>query len=347
MGLPPLLGPLRRRRRLRHDIASSTWEAWNTQTAERVLLRVPLPGSRLADALKSTSLASPALQVRWSADPRPHLATEAFTCSLADQYPLDDPQRQGLAELRWTAQLALGAFAALAALHDAGQPHGWIGPESVVNVGTRWTLAWLGPPAEPSPPERLTPASAREDIQALGRLVGALDSDGPIGSLAESFVDAPPPSAADAWRLLLGACAELLAREHNALLARARAQGFLSRRGLLAALVARLGVVLPPPVGSGRFKGEGRLFTLVSDGTTVRAAAGAARSADDAPVSPGATFLIWSAAGFETVAARRVLRAWSSACASAEPSPSPALAPLVRWIRATSRLRVDRFLLAR
>jgi hypothetical protein len=335
--LPPLLGTLRRRRLLHEDPpapdagGATLWEAWDTADGARVLVRVPrTPAGPVGAALAVLRVPSPVLATTWVGGAWPHLRTAPIACTLADLLPLEEP-----ADAAWIARLALGAFGALAALHATGAVHGWIGADSVVATRDRWTLAWLGPVGTATP---------ADDIGALGRLVGELDPDGPVGALAASFADTPPPSATDATSLCLRACVGLLAREHHGLVLRARTLGDASRRGRLRPLARRLEAACPPPIVRGQVPvdpDEARLH-VESDGVRIRAAR---LPGDDvsARLAEGSGFPVWGPAGLDPVAARSVLRAWATGRAGA----SPALAPLMRWLAATARLRVDLRLLGR
>ncbi len=325
--LPPLLGTLRRRRRVAADETTSTWEAWDTVTGERVLLRVAHGAAPLAP-LPATVRGLP-LPLHVVTTGLPHLRTAPVACSLADLLPVDRPPGPV-----WTARLALGVFAGLSTIHGTGHAHGWVGPDSVVTTTTGWTLAWLGPV------EGATPA---EDVRAVAHLVASLDPDGPIGDLASGFADAPPPSAADATRLLLHACATTLASEHHALVRRARALGAASGRARLRRLAARLEASVAPPRARGcvAVDTDGVALLVESDGRTVR---GARDLGTTAPPTSG--FGVWGPAGLDPVAARVLLRAWARREASDPADPDPALAALMRWLAAASRLRVDRMVLA-
>lgn len=321
--LPPLVGTLRRRRRVTQDATTTTWEAWDTVTGERVLLRVP--GSEAPLDARLARLPHLPLAVAASSAGRPHLRTAAVSCSLADLLPVDRPPGPV-----WTARLALGVYAGLSAIHETGHAHGWVGPDSVVTTSRGWTLAWLGP---------VPGATVADDLRAVGELVAALDPDGPIGDLASGFAEVPPPSAADATRLLLHACASTLASEHHALVRRARALGAASGRARLRRLAGRLDALVPPPRARGcvALDDDGVALLVESDGACVRGARELVAAG-----SPSAPFGVWGPDGLDPVAARLLLRAWARREGGAEPD----VAALMRWLAAASRLRVDRMVLA-
>ncbi len=320
---PALLGTLRRRRRVQADPISTTWEAWDTATGERLLVRIlradaPLSGERLA------SLPLPAAAgdegVRF-------VRTGPVSCALADLLPME-----GGPGSEWTARFALGVLAGLVAVHATGHAHGWVGAESVVATRAGWTLAWLGPVPDADPVE---------DLRALGLLVASLDPMGPIGELVGDFAEAPPPSAADAARLVVHACAGLLARERHALVGRVRALDHASRRARLGALAQRLARAFPPPAARGivRVDDGGVALRVESDGARVLGTRGLV----DGPGGEG--FAVWGPDGLDPVGARAVLRAWAADADTRPADAEAALGGLIRWLAAASRLRVDRRLL--
>lgn len=259
------------------------------------------------------------LAARFAPSPVPHAVTVAISCSLADLLPVDHAARAV-----WSARVALGALQGLVAIHATGHAHGWVSPESIVATRTRWTMAWLGPVPQ---------ATAHEDLRALGRTFAALDPHGEIGELVGHFADHPPPSAEDAARLLLTTCAGLLARERHLIVARSRAMTHSTRRADLSELAVRLGRALAPPaLGETELAGPGGMPLFVSsDGAEVRVRRGTTEP-----------FTVWDHKGLDAHAARVLLRAWASA-GTVRPA---ALAPLMRWVGAASRLRVDLRLLA-
>jgi hypothetical protein len=248
------------------------------------------------------------------------VASPPFSCTLADLLPAEaeDPV--------WAARVALGVLERLTTLHAAGHAHGRVAPERVLLVRNAWTLADLGQAGSPL-----------ADLRAFGALLVEL-GDPSLAELGVAFAETPPPSAGDAARLVVAACAAELARAHHALVQRARLQdrGWRVRR--LVALAARLGAACPPPVANGvvREEPDGVRLTLRSDGATVSAA----RLHPGAPVGDG--FLVAADGVLDPVSARAVLRAWATS-----PNRDAGLAPLARWLTAAGRLRFDRRLLER
>ncbi len=322
--LPPLVGTLRRRRRVAEDSATSTWEAWDTATGERVLLRVGHGDAPLDD--RCARLQGLPLAVTGVTAGRPHLRTAAVSCSLADLLPVE--RAPGPV---WTARLALGVYTGLSVLHETGFAHGWVGSDSVVLTPRGWTLAWLGP---------VPGATVADDLRAVGELVAALDPSGPVGDLASGFAEVPPPSAADATRLLLHACASTLASERHALVRRARALGAASGRARLGRLAGRLDALVPPPRARGCVARDedGVALLVESDGVRVQGARELQSTA-----GAGASFGVWGPDGLDPVSARVLLRAWAR---RDDAPPEPDVAALMRWLAAASRLRIDRMVLA-
>jgi hypothetical protein len=317
---PALVGDLRRRRRVHADARSTTWEAWDVGTGERTLVRLlktdthpptfDFPGLSLPLTVAGAGIV--------------YVRTAPVACSLADLLPLEVAPGPA-----WTAHLALGVLGGLAAVHATGHAHGWVGAESVVATRAGWTVAWLGPVPDAHPDD---------DLRALGLLLGAIDPTGEIGELVGGFAESPPPSAADAARLVVHACSGLLARERHALVARLRGLGKASRRGRLRVMAQRLDRACPPPRAAGilNIDAAGVALRVESDGTRVRGARGPAQG------SPGEGFAVWGPGGLDPIGARAVLRAWSAE----SPARDEGLQGLVRWLSAAARLRVDRRLLA-
>lgn len=264
----------------------------------------------------------------WASRATPRFVQSApFVCSLADLDPrrfvdptagesgpvaiIDPPSTS------WSATILLSVLQALVPIHAAGHQHGWISPRSVVATRAGWTLLWLGPVDDPG-----------DDMRALATLLPAED---PLTDLVAGFVDHPPPSIADAAAIVLRACTDALAAEHHALVARARALGHDYGRSRLSSLAHRLAAFGPPPARGLLLDGT---LEVVSEGGRVRASHGPRGG----PFDPG--FDVVGPTGIDPVATRAVLRA-------AGATPDPALAPLVRWLAAASRLRTDRMLLER
>ncbi len=139
-----------------------------------------------------------------------------------------------------------------------------------------------------------------------------LDTLDPEGTLASAHRDHAAYSAS---------LATILTGERHAVVARLRRLGRRDHRARLAPLARRLALTLAPPIAAGDADG----LRVVSDGVTVTLGAGA---------------LAWSAeTGLDPRVSRAILRRATTAA-------DPTLAPLLRWLSAASRLRVDRALLA-
>ena len=315
--LPLLLGEVRRGRR----IAQGTWEGWDTRRGHRLLLQTgpvrPVPG---------------VLPMTPSLSGRPHLRSGPIEATLADFLPLDDEP-----DTAWLGGIVAGTLRALQALHEAGEVHGALGPELIVCSEGRWTLAWTGADA----------GDRDEDLRALGHLIADID---PVGILAGALDDEPPPSAADAGRLVRRALASELTSRHNELVERLRRISRARRVAGLGAAMRRLVAASPPPRAHGcvRASLDGVVHLVASDGVTVRGGATATTATGHLP-------LVWSEGRLEVQQARLVLRAWTGRARGDEERRARAqvemggddlaLAALVRWLAAAARLRTDTLLL--
>lgn len=329
-GLPPVLAGARRGRLLAVDPLATTWEAWRLSDGARLLLRCLQPRWLQDPVLRRRFLAAPARGAAVTVLDEPGAPTLCLRCPgtpLIDRLPAEDPPSTlALARL-------LGAgLAGLHALHARGLCHGGPLGALLVDGPQGATLAWL----DGLHPGR-TPA---QDLAGLGRVVAALDPHGldPIGLLAATWAQDPPPSARDGLGLLRRALAgELLARRHSLALA-ARRVGRRDRAGRLAALARRLEQALPPPPLQAQLPttAGGPPLSVHSDGRQVRGGAADDHAPDGLP-------RVWTPAlGLDAQAARMLLRAWSAQAAVAgQPLP-----PLARWLRAQASLRRARLLLA-
>lgn len=329
-GLPVAFGPVRRTRLLAWDARSTTWEAWNTLTGERLLLRAPRPTSR-ADARMLAGWAKvPGATLRHDGGTR--LESQPLRATLGDLLPLEET-----ADPAWRAGVLGGVLGALAGLDG---PHGLVHPDLVALVGddaesARWTLVWLGPP-EPAP------RRATDDLRDVGEIALLLD-DPVVGGFAED----PPPSPIDALDLFLqGLTEELLAARH-ALLRRSRTHARSGRVARLRTLVARLEAAQPPPRGRGcvRAGTDGVVHLVESDGRQVRAGAAQGPIFGNLPE-------LWRDGRLDAAGARALLRAWRGRTlgdearrARTDAELGGGAAPLMRWVNAMLRLRTDRLLL--
>jgi hypothetical protein len=328
-GAPPRVGPVRLTRLVAWTDDQATWEGWDGARAERVLVRVP----RTPDAPCATSAAG----LRMLPQAHGCLVSVAFRETLADALPLRDAPPEG-----WAAGIVCGVLSALVALHAEGRAHGAIVPDAVVCLRDgRWTLAWLGPSPQADP---------AEDLRAVGRLAELLGADGTLG--ADSFSEWPPPSAADAGRLVACGLAERLAELRHQVEGRARAHARDAGLASLIDLADRLRLALPPPRLNVclRVGGDGRAWLAMSDGVSVRVGV-------DDPHGPTQLAPAFDGHDVDPLAVRGALRAWSTREAGDEPARRARQAALgasdedarslVRWLVAMARLRTDRLLLMR
>jgi hypothetical protein len=259
-----------------------------------------------------------------------------FSCTLADLLPLEDPP-----DALWSAGIVSAILSDLEKVHKTGRRHGQLSPSLIAWDG-RWHLLDTGC-AEPS--------TEAEDLLGLGKVMVIVDPNGPIGDLGHSFLEDPPPSAADARFLFQRALADHLAETHNRLLRRMRG---VSRVDLLARVLElsrRLRVQVPPPVGVGCIAaGQNGSFTLlVSDGHSVRGGATASLDVRTLPVIAGPD-------SFDAPANRVLLRAWTTRRPNTEAlrqqlqqamgSSDAELEVMMRWLSAAARLRAETVLLA-
>jgi len=336
-GLPLHLGVVRRTRLLHADRVSSTWEGWEGWRGVRVHLRALSPGSRgdpVARAALQVAAAAPArLVVDHLDDGWPRVVTAPLRRVLADLTPIE-ADRDPLAAVR----ILVGVLGSLAALHASGHAHGRVDAEHVALDESGWRLVWLGPPVG----ER--PADPLGDLRAVGLLATEVGPpDDPITALCAGFAEHPPPSAADAALLLHAALGERLAAERHALGRRLRGLRAESRRSRLRVLARRL-AASPPPPGRGCVSAGGDSPLLVaSDGQSVFGGG-----------APGGTLVglpaVAAAGEVDVAAVRMLLRAWARRD-GADPARQALneglggdevqLGRLMRWLSATSRLRVD------
>lgn len=334
--LPPVIDGLRRGRLLCADALATTWDAWDTRTGARALIRCVRPEWR-RDAVMLRRMAG-ALQSpeppRWAPDGAwPHLRVDAPGALLLDRFPIDDPP-----ETLLLARVLGAGLSGLARLHAAGLVHGGPILAHLVEERTGPRLVWL---------DRFAPEGGpRRDLAELGRAVAALDPTerDPVAQLALDWAHDPPPSAADGARLLGRLLATILldARHRQELGSRrTRRQLDLRRVGQLArALLERS----PPPAGRYCMRADrhGVLVLVECEDGTVRGGAAADLSARFLPV-------IYEPGRLDVQATRAVLRAWArrddgdvehrQELNEALGTDERGATAMARWLTATSRLR--------
>lgn len=327
-GVPRTFGPIRRTRLLAWDSASAVWEGWNSQTGDRLLLRVLRPAAR-GDATVHALLDAGDGTRR--SDGAERLESAPFLASLGDMLPLEEPP-----DAPWRARVLLGVVDSLARLD--GTPHGLVHPDLVVRTAEGWRLAWLGPAWPP-------PRREEDDLRDVGEIALAL-GDPAVGGFAEE----PPWSATDARRMVVQALAEELVSARHQVVRRSRHHARSSRASRLRQLVDRLEATLPPPeafacIRAGR---DGVNHLLHSDGRVVRGGVVAGTSPDHLPS-------LYEAGRLDAAAARALVRAWRGRLTGDDDRRGEIQAELgttdapvrllIRWIGARLRLRADRLLL--
>jgi hypothetical protein len=103
-GIPPRLGRFRRDRLIAWDRSSTTWEAWDLEGGQRVLLR-----AARADAW-GRPITGHGLPIR---DGWPHRHSPPFLCTLADLLPLEDPP-----DMLWAVGIVTAVLRDLDAVHQ-------------------------------------------------------------------------------------------------------------------------------------------------------------------------------------------------------------------------------------
>jgi len=347
--LPPVIDGARRSRLLHTDAISTTWEAWSTIGGQRLYLRClrsqwkddPVMRRRMAAAVGQQAPSATVGGISWHPEGDwPHLRAVAEGALVVDRFPVEDAPITG--RMAW---LLGGGLQSLAGLHEQGLTQGaHIAPFLLERPGGT-TLVWMDLFDSAGTPQA--------DIAALSQLIADLDPDGidPVGRLAREWAEAPPPTAADAVRILVRQLGtELLTARHRLAIA-GRKMHQQDRATRLAGMVRRLGSSLAPPVGHFCLKStsDGIQVLAESDGETVRGGAAAGDAGRFLPVvySPDQ--------GLDAQAARFLLRGWATrdsgdalarevAQATLEASDGQA-ARLMRWLSCMARLRSARLLL--
>jgi hypothetical protein len=350
LALPNIVDGIRRTLLITHDPISTTWEGWHMGSGKRVRIRALRPRwrrdpiwlrrfNRTADMVTEIPSLTP---VRWRPEGDwPHLLVEVPGATLADHLPVEDPADSG----RLAAFLGAGLIA-LDDLHNCGLVHGHISPMSLVWGPNGARVIWLDPLLmDAGPPQ--------QDLAALGRAVGQLDPDcmNPLGAMAHSLAELPPPTTALAELLLRRAMATALADRRHHLAVQARS---VARRGAHARLLRAtrsLAAALQPPSGVFCLRAghDPVLIIAKSDGRSVRGGPTGGVPAEFLP-------LVWSPeTGLDAPAARVLLRAWATRTRGDEErraavqrqnnATDEKASALCRWISGEARLRALRMLM--
>ncbi|MFT5582788.1 MAG: hypothetical protein ACI9VR_000364 [Cognaticolwellia sp.] len=344
--LPTQFAGLRRGEIWEQDAISVSFDAW--RRGQRVLIRALRPQLR-ADPVWLRRLQA---GTRWPAPaplPRALLLPGEWPML---EYPLHGPSLSQLlpADERPDTQLIAlaleGGLAGLEALHARGQVHGHLSTRHLIRTEKGFELIWLDPVLAIA-------GSPAQDLRDLGRAVSDLDPSGsdPIGELARSMANEPPPSVDMARALLTRTLAEALAERRHELAMRARDQAKRAREERLLAATKRLGMAISPPVGQFCLRaGQDSVIVVVdSDGTKVKGGPVAGMPARFMP-------RVWdSEQGLDPVASRALLRAWASRKTGDETRRAKMQTELgvddvgamqmCRWMSCQARLRAVRMLL--
>jgi hypothetical protein len=348
--LPSTLGGLRRLKLLDQDPISTTWECWELSTGHRAAIRVlrpcwskdPVLRRRMARGARLAAGLAHLAPVQWKeAGDWPHLKVHLGGPSLSDLLPAEDLPEP----LQIAAYLAHGLLG-LASLHQQGLVHGTLGPQHLIHGPSGPVLAWFDPFLR----ERKT---RPQDIADLGAAVAQLDPDGldPMGDIARSFAESPPPNVEIAAEILVRTAATWLVDTRHRLLMRSRQVHVRGGEARLLRAVSRLANSLAPPKGTVCLRAGHDAVVVVaeSDGSEVKGGAVAGLPPRHLP-------LIWSAkSGLDAAASRVLLRAFATRTGGDEErrarlqtdvGGTDALASqLCRWLSAQSRLRATRRLL--
>jgi hypothetical protein len=358
--LPVLMDGARRTRLLSTDPLATTWEGWDLQTGQRVVMRCLRPRwardpvmrrrmARVAELPPSGSIVLPT----WRPDGDwPHTRATIPGTPLAERLPAEDP-----ADPQFLARVLAGTLAAMRDIHAHGRGLGGNLAECILVGEDRVRLLWMDPFGS-------TPAPQTE-LAALGKLIGALDPEGRVSltSLATDWVEHPPADAEGALFLFRRALAAHLLSGRHGLSIAARHTGRRHRAARLARLVRRLGGALPPPVstvclqvradGAGPKDSPGGVHMIAtSDGITVR---GGPTVRLEPEALTGLPRIYHPDHGLDAAAGRQLLRAWALRQGGDEVRRQAAqerlsasdedAAMLTRWLAAMARLRAARMLL--
>lgn len=349
MGMPLELGGVRRGRLWDQDPISVTFEGYDTSTQARVAVRALRPGlvddpvwrRRLARSVRWVPGPEVLVPTELRADPWPHVRIDLTGPSLADLLPVEDPP-----DAAALARLLGGALLSLEALHSNGLVHGDVRAEHLILGPGLPRLVWL---------DALLPrgGSVSQDLRDLGATIALLDPDriDPVGQIAHSMAEDPPPDTTAARLLLQRTLSEHLADRRHSLAMRRRDQARRDRESHLWSLVRRLSESLAPPTGSWCLRAgqDTVLIVAESDGVRVRGGPVAGVPSRFMPV-------VWSPeGGLDAIAARALLRGWATRRTGNEErraqlqeqlgADDAGARAMCRWLSCQSRLRSVRLLL--
>ena len=344
VGVPVLLGKLKRTGFLESDRVTTTWDAWETATGLRHTLRVLRPGlrtdpiwrrrmqrgARLARTIEGILPVHAETETEW-----PLLFVALPGSRLADLLPAED-----LPDPLQMTHFLVGGLKGLEGLHAAGLVHGNIGPDKLIKGKNGAKLLWLDPFLEAN-------GSLQQDLSSLGATVAQLDPHcmDPIGALAHSWIANPPPSLEMAKTILMRTLASLLANNRHHMLMRSRHVNARQGEARLLRAVRALGLAVPPPVATVCLRAgqDAVLVVAESDGEVVNGGGLAALPIRHLPQ-------VWSAKrGLDASASRMLLRSFATRRTGDEArrtaiqqelgATDEQAESLCRWLSAQARLR--------
>jgi len=317
--LPARIDGARRDALLGWDDWSTTWSGWDTSTGRPLRLRLLRPAiAASADAGRHLRVPAPVPGVLWPTAHRdgvwPHLRLALPGPPLQAVLPLDEPLDPLL-----SAQVLGAAAAGVQALHRA--QHAPSGPLAawLFFDGGGVRLGWAGP------------GETERPMSALATLAATLEpiTLDPLCALVQGWASLPPPDPDSAAELVRRALHDQLAAATLTLHRRRGSAHARGHRARLARAIERLAAAVPPPRLDLHLDTVAGPLAIGSDGRAVTAGP---------PGAPGPVYA--PRGGLRPATARLVLRAWAAAG-----HPSEA-APLMRWLRGMSRLRVARLLVS-
>ena len=323
--LPTVIDGVRRTRLLLADGLATTWEGWDIQTGQRVLIRCARPRWRTdsvmlrrlsvgADLKSSETLIAPT----WHPDGDwPHLRAVVPHALLNDYLPVEDP-----ADPLTLAKIMAGGLVALAAAHKKGVMFGPSLPSLLVVDGPTGMLINMDSFA--------CKTDEAGDIVELAKAIIALDpaGDHPITTMAAGWTVVPPPTATDGLTLLYKTMGQTL-----------------------------LSTAMAPPKGTACVKvSNNGVSTLIhSDGQSIFG--GQSQNLDTTALNE-----VYShSSGLNASASRALLRAWAlkdsgdetkrisvnqQLSTISEDNNDDLAANFVRWLSAMNRLRAAKLLIA-
>ena len=343
-GVPVTVGELKRTRLIESDRISTTWDSWELATGKRHALRVlrpvfrkdPVWRRRLARGIRLAREVEGIIAVNAETDGEwPTLSVPINGLTLADLLPAEDyPDSQQL------AAFLIGGLKGLHGLYAKGLHHGHLDPHKLVLTPKGVQLAWLDPFLE-------TRGSVQKDLSNLGAAVAQLDptvSD-PIGAVAHSWADEPPPNLEMAQDLLLRSMGTRLAENRYHLLMRSRYINARSGEARLLRAVRALKSSLAPPKATVCLRAgkDSVLVVAECDGKNVHGGGLAALPMRHLPE-------IWSSErGLDASASRMLLRSFATRRSGDEARRAEIQKELggtdvqadqlCRWLSAQARLR--------